>query len=311
MADKWKLENLPDLTGKVIIVTGANSGTGLGASRAFAAKGAKVIMACRNEEKAKIAMEDIRKRSPNADIEYMHLDLNDLSSVRKFVDEFKSKHDSLNYLVNNAGLMFTGDVKTSDGFGMQIGVNHLGHFALTGLLMDYIVKTKDSRVVTMSSSAHTMSSAIDMDKLFLEGNYSPMQAYAQSKLANLLFAFELQRKFEENNIDIISVGSDPGWTATSLQTTGANMGGNRLLKWFMKFGNVIFGMNIDQGSLSLQRGVGDPNLRGSEYLSPKGFMGMRGSPGDKETAKLARDEQMAKDLWKKSEELTGVSFQFK
>ncbi|MFX0117470.1 MAG: oxidoreductase, partial [Candidatus Hodarchaeota archaeon] len=198
---KWNVDDIPDLTGKTVIVTGANSGTGLQASKILAAKGAEVIMACRNLEKGEAAANAIQAEYPNAALKVMQLDLADLASVRSFTKEFKETYSSLEMLLNNAGVMQTPQLKTVDGFELQFGTNHLGHFALTGLLLEPLMQAKEARVVTMSSAAHR-SGKIHFDDVNLEKNYGRTKAYSQSKLANLLFAYELQRKFERNGASI-------------------------------------------------------------------------------------------------------------
>ncbi|MHA2231662.1 MAG: oxidoreductase, partial [Candidatus Hodarchaeales archaeon] len=213
---KWRNDDIPDLTGKTTIVTGANSGTGFQTSKILASKNTTVIMACRSLEKGAEAARTIQEEHLNASTKVMELDLADLSSVRSFAEEFKQNYTSLEILINNAGVMQTPSHKTADGFELQLGTNHLGHFALTGLLLEPLLQAKEARVVTMSSAAHSRGK-IHFDNINLEKKYGRTKAYAQSKLANLLFAYELQRKFESKATSAISVGVHPGYTATNLQ----------------------------------------------------------------------------------------------
>lgn len=208
---KWAAANIRDLTGKVVVVTGANSGIGWEATKVFTEKGAHVVMASRSVAKANEAQRNLSGSS-----EVARLDLASLASVRDFAEGFKSKHDKLDILVNNAGVMAIPYRLTEDGFEMQFGTNHLGHFALTGLLMEPLLAGDQSRVVSVSSSAHTMGS-MQWNNLAWENDYSEWSAYGMSKLANLLFAFELQRKFEAKGINALSIGCHPGYAATNLQ----------------------------------------------------------------------------------------------
>jgi len=216
MAEKWTAADIPDQTGKVVIVTGANTGLGYVDAQELARRGAEVILACRDKEKGKAALRKIKNERPGAKAELILLDLADLASVRNFAGEFTSKYDKLDILINNAGLMFPPYMKTVDGFEMQFGTNHLGHFALTGLLMEHIIKTSEARVVTVSSVGHRFGGRIHFDDLNWQKKYSKIAAYSQSKLANLLFTFELQRRFEGAGLNVIAVAAHPGMSATEL-----------------------------------------------------------------------------------------------
>ena len=214
---KWTFDNMPPMKGKIAIVTGANSGIGYEAARALAMKDAQVIMACRNLEKGELARRQILGEKPEGVVEVMHLDLADLASVHQFAEDFLGRYDQLHLLVNNAGVMQLPELqKTADDFEMQFGTNHLGHFALTGLLIDTINKTPDARVVTISSFAHHLG-RMAFDNLNAEKKYSPSRAYGESKLANLLFTYELQRRLEDADQETIATAAHPGWTATNLQ----------------------------------------------------------------------------------------------
>lgn len=306
---KWTADDIPDQTGKTIIVTGANSGTGFQATRVLAQKGAHVIMACRNAEKANHALNTIKSEIPDASIEFMQLDLGSLASVRKFADQFKAKHSSLDILINNAGLMMTPQLETEDGFELQLGVNHLGHFALTGLLFDCLKKGNDARVVNMSSGGHT-SGEFDFNDIHLRNNYDRSRAYGNSKLANLLFTYELQRKVDAANLPIKSIAAHPGWTKTN-GSVAIDLGGNPLTRgiWraFLWFGNNVIAMKPEQGALGLLRAAVDPTLKGGEYVGPKR---LRGYPKVIKSHEKSYDKETAQRLWEISEELTGVTFDF-
>ena len=224
----WTQEDIPDLTGKVIIVTGANCGIGYEAAKEFARKGAQTILACRSMAKAQTAEDQILAEIPNAEVEIMQLDLASQTSVHQFADEFEEKYDRLDVLVNNAGIIWTPYTKTEDGFESQFGTNHLGHFALTGLLMDHLLKTPGSRVVNVSSVGHR-SGKMDFDNLMFEDGkgYSRHGAYGRSKLANLLFTYELQRKFETISADTIATAAHPGGSNT-------NLGRHVEHRWYMR-----------------------------------------------------------------------------
>jgi NAD(P)-dependent dehydrogenase (short-subunit alcohol dehydrogenase family) len=212
----WTAEQLGDQTGRIAVVTGSNSGIGFETARILAAKGATVVMACRNLEKANPKADEIRRAHPEADVEVMELDLSDLESVQRFTDAFRARHSRLDLLINNAGIMVPPYGKTAQGFETQFGVNHLGHFALTGSLLDLVVQTPGSRIVTVSSVAHQLG-AIHFSDLNWEKGYKAQAAYGQSKLANLLFTYELQRRLAAAGKDTLAVAAHPGWTETNLQ----------------------------------------------------------------------------------------------
>ena len=307
--NRWTEENIPDLTGKIAIVTGANSGTGYEATRALASKGATVVMACRNLEKAEAAAEKIRTKVPEAKLEIIQLDLSDLSSVKKFAETYTEKYETLDMLLNNAGIMMPPYSKTVDGFELQLGTNHLGHFALTGLLLDHLIATEDSRIVTMSSMAHSRGK-FDFDDLHLEKSYGRTSAYGRSKLANLLFAYELQRKMDAAGIKILSTGSHPGWSATNLQTTGPREGrGGRFMSWGLRFGNFVFAQSAAMGALPMLYGAISPEAEGGAYYGPRGLGEWKGHPKRAESSDLSNNEEDAQKLWEVSEELTGIKYE--
>jgi NAD(P)-dependent dehydrogenase (short-subunit alcohol dehydrogenase family) len=295
---RWTEVNIPDQTGKVAIVTGANSGIGYEMARALAAKGATVILACRSMDKGNAALEQLKKAHPNANAELMQLDLADLSSVRSFAEKFLAQHDQLHILINNAGvMMIPGRQETADGFEMQFGTNHLGHFALTGLLIETILRTSGARVVTVSSGAHTMGK-VEFDNLNAEKSYSRTRVYGLSKLANLLFTYELQRKFEAAGAEAIATASHPGWTATNLQQ---HSGLFRLL-------NPIMAMKPPQGALPTLYAAVDTVVNGGEYFGPDGLGGMRGYPKKIKSNDRSYDEAVAAKLWTESVKLTGEAY---
>jgi NAD(P)-dependent dehydrogenase (short-subunit alcohol dehydrogenase family) len=265
---------------------------------ALTGKGAEVILACRNLNKAGGAMDKIRSQYPKAKVTMMRLDLSDLESVRGFAEVFTAQHDQLHILINNAGVMMIPDRReTADGFEMQFGTNHLGHFALTGLLIETILRTPGARVVTVSSGAHQMG-RVNFDNLNTEKSYSRTGAYGLSKLANLLFTYELQRKFQAEGADAIAVASHPGWTATNLQQ---HTGLFRIL-------NPIVAMKPPQGALPTLYAATDPAVKGGEYFGPGGLFEMRGYPKKVRSNKRSHDEAVARRLWSVSEELTGVRY---
>ncbi len=294
---KWTEDDITDQSGKVVIITGANSGIGYEAARALAQENAKVILAVRNLDAGSAAVERITSETPTAKCEVMHLDLSSLKSVRSFVEAFRRKYEKLDRLINNAGVMIPPYSKTDDGFELQFGTNHLGHFALTGLLLDMILTTPDSRIVTVSSMAHRYGD-ITFDDLNREADYKPMPTYGQSKLANLLFTYELQRKLEEKKKSTIAVAAHPGWTATDLQRHSG------LINFFNRF----FAQTPREGAWPTLYAATVEDVKGSDYFGPDGFYEMRGHPKKVESNDKSHDEAVARRLWSVSEELTGVRF---
>jgi NAD(P)-dependent dehydrogenase (short-subunit alcohol dehydrogenase family) len=302
----WTADDVPSMEGETVVITGANSGIGFRAARAFAAKGADVTMACRSVERGEEAADEIRADAPEASVDVRNLDLASLESVRGFAEGFSDDHGTLDVLCNNAGVMAIPRTETEDGFEQQFGVNHLGHFALTARLSDLLVSTDGARVVTTSSGAHERGS-IDFEDLQGEDEYTKWGAYAQSKLANLLFAFELQRRFDGAEAGAKSVGVHPGYADTDLQRRGPEMEGSRLKLGVMKAMNVVLAQSAERGALPILYGA-TADIEGGEYIGPGGFMNMRGYPEVQEPNESARDEETARRLWEVSEELTGVGF---
>jgi NAD(P)-dependent dehydrogenase (short-subunit alcohol dehydrogenase family) len=263
--EKWTWDLIPDLSGRIMIVTGGNSGLGYESVKAFAEKGAEVILASRSIEKGESAKANILQISPGRKIVVMQLDLMDLSSIESFANEFEDKYDRLDVLLNNAGIMATPYFLTKDGFEGQMGTNHLGHFALTGRLIDRIVKTPESRVVNVSSSGHRFGK-MDFDNLLFENgkDYSAIRAYGRSKLANLLFTYELQRLFDAHGIHSIAVASHPGSSKTNLVRHFEKKIWFRLLSPVMN----SFSQSAAMGALTQIRASVDPDARGGDYYGP-------------------------------------------
>ena len=297
MTSNWTAQDMPDLGGRTAVVTGANSGIGFEMARALARKGATVVLACRDEGRGQAAVRRILDEHPDARAGLMRLDLSDLASVRRFADGFARRHDRLDILVDNAGIMATPFGKTADGFELQFGTNHLGHFALTGLLLGRILLAPRARVVVLSSSGHRFGK-IDFDNLDAERSYDPQRAYAQSKLANLLFAYELQRRFQEAGADAIAVAAHPGWTSTNLQAHWRMV---RLL-------NPLLGQKPAMGAWPALYAATDPGVQGGDYCGPGGWWGLRGHPVRGRSSDRSHDMLIAARLWAVSEELTGVRY---
>jgi NAD(P)-dependent dehydrogenase (short-subunit alcohol dehydrogenase family) len=305
--DRWIEEHVPDLTERVAVVTGATSGLGLETTRVLARKGARVVLAVRSEAGGVEAAVEVRADAPDAVLTVMLLDLANLESVRRFAEAFQAAHDRLDILVNNAGVMAIPPRRTAEGFELQFGTNHLGHFALTGLLLPRILTTPGARVVTMSSGAH-MIGKIHFDDLNGERSYSKWGAYGQSKLANLLFAYELQRRFDVAGSGAISVAAHPGYAATNLQLVGPRMEGSKLNLRIMAAANRVFAQSAAMGALPEIYAATSPEVRGGDYIGPGGLLGGRGFPTKAESSRRSHDPETAVRLWAVSEQLTGVTY---
>lgn len=292
----WTAENIPDQNGRIAIVTGSSSGIGFEAARALANKGAKVIIAVRNSKKGEIAKSNIIAQNKNADLEVMTVDLADLSSVKNFTDEYKKKYDKLDILINNAGVMIPPYSKTKDGFELQFGTNHLGHFALTLQLLDLIEKTPASRIVNVASAAHKYGKINFEDLTWEKRKYKAWKAYGDSKIANLYFTTELANRLIGKNT--LVTAAHPGWTATDLQRHSG----------LFEFLNQFFAMKQGQGALPTLRAALDENVKSGDYFGPDGWQEWKGYPVKVDTNKLAKDTSVAKKLWDVSEELTKVKF---
>ena len=302
--DKWTAADLPDLNGVVVVVTGANSGIGLEATRELARRGAHCVLACRNLDKAQAALDDVHGDVAEASLEVIELDVASLASVRLFAEEFSERHGRLDLLVNNAGIMMVPFGQTDDGFERQLGTNHLGHFALTGLLLDTLLATDASRVVNIASLAHR-SGRMDFDDLMFErGGYTPMSVYGRSKLANLLFTYELQRRFAAAGADTVAVAAHPGISSTSL-------GDHLFNQWYLSPMKPLMSLVLqgsDKGALPTLRVATDPTVAGGEYFGPGGFQEQRGHPVRVYSNSASHDVEDAARLWDVSEALTGVRY---
>jgi len=295
---KWDSGDIPDQKGRVVIVTGSSSGIGYETARVLANKNATVVIAVRNLQKGNAALDKIKAGYQNADVRVMELDLADLESIRNFAAEFKSNFSRLDLLINNGGVMMPPYSKTADGFELQFGTNHLGHFALTGLLLDLIEKTHDSRIVNVSSGSHTYGE-LDFDDLNWENrSYKKMKAYGDSKIANLYFTFELQRRFENRNMNVIASAAHPGWTATELQR---HVG-------IFDFLNRFLAQGIEMGALPTLYAAIALDVKGGDYYGPSGWREMKGYPKKVESNELSHSREIAAKLWNLSEKLTGIKF---
>lgn len=299
MTTPWTENHMPDQTGRVAIVTGSNSGIGWEAARALASKGATVIMACRSIAAATSAADRIQALKPSGKVVVMPLDLGDLASVRAFAAAFRQDYHRLDLLINNAGVAKPPYGKTTQGFEQQFGINHLGHYALTGLLLDRLDATPGARIVTVSSLSHR-SGIIDFDNLNWERKYNPARAYAQSKLANLLFTYELQRRLVAAGRTTLAAAAHPGWSATNALRHSS----------MMRSLNPIFAQPPKMGVLPTLYAATAPDVQGGEYYGPM-TLELRGYPKKVVSSPRSHDEAVARRLWTVSEELTQVKYAFK
>ncbi len=296
--DKWNTNNIKNQANRVVIVTGSSSGLGFETARALAQKNATIIMAVRNPQKAEQALDILKSTIPKADISFIPLDLTDLRSIKTFADDFKASFERLDLLINNAGIMTPPFGRTADGFELQMGTNHLGHFALTGLLIDLLEQTQNSRIVNVSSMAHKMGN-IDFDDLHWEKRkYKKWNAYGDSKIANLHFTFALDQKLRSKNSHVIAAAAHPGYTATKLQ---------RHTGLFSAL-NHILAQDVSMGALPTLYAAIAPDVQGGDFFGPSGFMEARGYPKQVKANKRAKDMEIAKKLWDVSQELTAVYF---
>ncbi len=304
MSSNWTTAQMPDQHGRTALVTGANSGLGLISARELARKGASVVLACRNTEKGEAALEEIRAVAPDAQLELAELDLGSLASVADFAERFRAAHDGLDLMLNNAGVMAPPRRETADGFELQFGTNHLGHFALTARLIDMMEAREDARVVALSSIAHK-TGRINFDDLQSQRSYKRWSAYGQSKLADLMTAFELDRRLRAAGSTIKSLGAHPGYAATNLQSAAVPT----LDRWVMVVTNALLAQDAEIGALAPLYAATQPGLEGGTYVGPQGLGELRGHPGIAKPTRTARDREIAERLWTVSEELTGVSFE--
>lgn len=296
----WTIDNIADQSGKTILITGGNSGIGLEAARVLSLKHAEVILTARSEANGVKAVETIKAHQPSANVTWMLLDLADLDAVRAFSEAFHERYKKLDILINNAGVMYPATrTVTKHQFELQFGTNHLGHFVLTALLLDLLKAASDARVVTQSSIAHTMLRKINLDDLNWEKSYSKTKAYAQSKLANLLFTYELDKRLKEHGLNVLANAAHPGVTNTNLFRTSG-------------FGAVtkLVTQRVELGALPILRAATEPGLKGSEYIGPKGIGGFSGHPVHVRSTPTSHDKILAEQLWAASERLTNTRFEF-
>jgi NAD(P)-dependent dehydrogenase (short-subunit alcohol dehydrogenase family) len=298
----WSVDDIPDQTGRTALVTGANSGLGLHTSLALARRGGRVLMACRNPAKAGEALDRVTTEVRGAKAELVQVDLASLDSVRAAADDVRSRTASLDILVDNAGVMAIPRAQTVDGFEMQLGTNHLGHFALTGLLLPLLLAATSPRVVVVSSDAHKIG-RIRFDDLMGEKSYGRWSAYGQSKLANLLFMRELARRAGDR---LAAVGAHPGYAATNLQSNY----GNPVVDLFMKIGNRVIAQSDEAGAWPQLYAATMPDVKTADYFGPSGMFGLRGAPHRDTPTRAASDDETARRLWEVSEQLTGVTYPF-
>lgn len=304
---RWNSADITDQSGRTVLVTGGNSGLGFHTCRLLAAKGARVLLASRSPQRGRQARTEILQETPGAQLETVDLDLADLESVRRCAENLRADLDRLDVLVNNAGVMAIPRQETVQGFERQFGVNHLGHFALTGALLPLLLATPGSRVVNVSSIAHRHG-RINFDDLHGQRKYSPFGAYAQSKLANLLFTFELQRRLGSQEAGTICASAHPGFSATNLQYVAAREKGSRFELIVMRILNALFSQSAEQGALPQLYAAAATGVRGGDYFGPDRWMQTRGLPKKVRAKETAHDQEAAQELWRRSVEMTAEPF---
>jgi NAD(P)-dependent dehydrogenase (short-subunit alcohol dehydrogenase family) len=297
----WTAADVPDLSGRVALITGANSGIGLEAAKGLAARGCTVVLACRDPGRAQAATAEVKAAGPGARVEPRALDLASLQSVRAFAGQVRTEFPRVDLLINNAGVMAPPYARTADGFELQLGTNHLGHFALTGLLLPVLEAADAPRVVNVSSNAHRMG-RMRFEDVHWEKGYSRWGAYGQSKLANLLFTFELERRLRAAGRRALSVACHPGYSATNLFKLPPGLG------WLGTVGAAVMGQPAWQGALPTLYAAVHPEVRGGEYVGPDGLGEWKGYPKKTRPQPHAEDEVAARQLWTLSEQLTGVPY---
>ena len=301
---KWTTADIPDQTGRVAVITGANTGLGYETALALAEHGAQVVLAVRNVDKGKDAAARITAASPGADVELQELDLSSLDSIRAAARQLRSDHDRIDLLINNAGVMYPPKANTKDGFELQFGTNHLGHFAFTGLLLDRLLASAGSRVVTVSSVGHRIRAQIHFDDLQWERRYNRVAAYGQAKLANLLFTYELQRRLAPHGTTI-AAAAHPGGSRTELSRNLPS-----LLGRIFTTVEPLVAQDASTGAMPQLRAATDPGVLGGQYYGPDGFGEMQGHPKVVASSRKSHDADVQRRLWAVSEELTGVVYPF-
>jgi NAD(P)-dependent dehydrogenase (short-subunit alcohol dehydrogenase family) len=301
----WNAADIPGQHGRTAVVTGANGGLGLETARQLAAKGAHVVMAVRNQQKAKAAVDDIRTSAPDASLELVPLDLASQASVRAAAAQIMAAHKNIDLLINNAGVMGIAEAKTVDGFEMQFGVDHLGHWSLTALLLPALLRTRGARIVTVTSTAHHMGRAVDPANPHLQGRYRPWRAYGQAKLANFHFGLGLQRELEKAGASTASLIAHPGLSNTDLQAVSVQHSGGGASQRFFLFLARRTGMSAADGALSQLRAAADPAAKGGEFYGP--LFVNNGPPVRKPILRRHGLDKAIAALWEVSERETGVA----
>jgi NAD(P)-dependent dehydrogenase (short-subunit alcohol dehydrogenase family) len=307
---RWTAADIPDQNGRTVLVTGANSGLGLRTAEALAHRGAHVLLGCRDAIRAEAARSDVAAASTGPPPEVVPLDLADLGSVRDAAQSVAGAVERLDVLVNNAGVMAMPQGRTADGFELQFGTNHLGHYALTGLLLPVLLRAEGPRVVTVSSNGHRMGRIDVSDPNWEHRRYSKWPAYGQSKLANLLFTRELARRAHDAGSSLVAVAAHPGNSATHLLPASTDASGNRLVGQVMNWGNRLIAQPDSAGALPQLYATTMPDVSPGEYFGPDGLFQLRGHPTRVGSSAAARDDDAARRLWQLSEELTGVAYVF-
>ena len=300
----WQAEDLPDLSGKLFVITGANSGIGFEAAKTLAKAGGDIVLACRSVAKAEVAAKALRQ-AYSTEISTLELDLGSLDSVRKAADELRSRHGKIDALINNAGIMQTPQLKTEDGFELQVGTNHLGHFLWTGLLIDLVEKAK-GRVVVVSSLVHKFN-ALNLEDYMSEANYTGMGAYTQSKLSNLMFAFELDKRLRESGMAATCIACHPGYSSTNLQSTGPS----GFWPYLYKAMNFLMAQEADQGGMPTVFAAAAPEAERGAYYGPQKMAEYRGPVGNAKVAEHALNQGQWKSLWQLSESLVDFKWSLK
>lgn len=303
----WNASDIPDQSGRSAVVTGANSGIGYVTARELARRGARVVLACRSEERGTRALDRLRAEVPSAQAEFRRLDLGDLGSVREFAQSYVGDGEGgLDLLVNNAGVMALPYRQTVDGFETQFGVNHLGHFALTGLLLPALLRTPGARIVTVSSAFHALAN-IDIGDLNSERDYRRWIAYGRSKTANLLFVHELARRLAATGSDVVAAAAHPGYAETNLQAAAPKMEGRKVVERVMWLGNRVVAQPAAKGALPSLYAATAPGVRPDSFTGPR-VLGWQGAPGRSWRAKWTLNDTASERLWEASEGLTGVRY---
>ena len=303
----WTIDQIPDQTGRIALVTGANSGIGFEAAKVLAHRGAHVVLACRDQVKAADAQRRI-EASGKASLEILPLDLSSLPQVREAAEKFRSKHARLDLLINNAGVMWLPRTLNADGQELQFATNHLGHYALTGHLLNLLLATPDSRVVTVSSLAHAQGRIRFDDPAWAKAPYSKLRSYGQSKVANLVFAYELARRLQARGVNTQSIGCHPGISATNLAVPGFTMQGAKLLALVSGLLTKVVAQDPAVGAQPTLYAATAADARNGDYIGPSGFRQMYGPPRKVGSTRYSRDEEVGRKLWALSEQLTGVSY---